>query len=209
VHPIPGYTEIPFDPPNASPDVWRLYHGYRRLRHAERTPGDPIEPDEVIETKLRHPDPDFESRRSLLVKDHTGQAVSSYFAGWVPSHAPGYESSRHLLFASAGVLGPERRHGIGTMWLRRTLNLMTQTDHAVLTADTDEPDGHAFLQHIGAEEKIRGAENRLELADVDWEMVRGWVEEGEAKAGDTRLVFYENRVPDADLRASRPPSPSC
>src|SRR4029077_6547777 len=43
----------PVDTNSASADFWRRYHAFRRDRHLETRPDDPLLPDEVEESKLR------------------------------------------------------------------------------------------------------------------------------------------------------------
>jgi len=50
---------------------------------------------------------------------------------------------------------------------------------------------------MGAESKSAGAENRLQLADVDWAMLRhGW-KTAAAKSPSTRLEVYDGHLPEA------------
>jgi len=188
------FIPVPFEPRDASPEQWARYHAYRRLRHAETRPEDPPLPDDVVEARMRRGDPFGEERRLLL--EHGGRVIGSFYGGRVKPGAPGYASNQHLLWADASVLANERRQGIGRLWARRALDLMDDWGTTVLTCHTEEDDGHAFLRWLGAEPKSVGAENRLDLREVDWAMVDRWVEEGRAASAATRLEFYEHRVPE-------------
>ncbi len=183
-----------FNPKEASPELWTMYHAYRHTRHDEVRPDDPYWPDHLTEEGLKRDDPFNDHHRYLLVRD--GRIISSFYAGRVKPGTPEWDTNRHFLYADAGVLAGERRHGIGTMWAKLVLGIMQDWDSRVLTLDTEEDDGHEFLRWLGAEQKSIGAENRLDLTEVDWDMVQRWVTEGGAKSPDTRLVFHENRVPE-------------
>jgi mycothiol synthase len=61
---------------------------------------------------------------------------------------------------------------------------------------TEEDSGHAFLRWLGATAKLVGAENRLQLADVDWSMARRWIDEGRRRSPQTKLEFYAGRLPE-------------
>lgn len=184
-----------FDPKAAGPDLWAMYHAYRRIRHDETYPEDPIWPDHLSEASLKRDDPFGENKRYLIVRD--GQIISSFYAGRVKPGAPGWDSNQHLLWADAGTLASQRRQGIGTLWAQMALGIMDEWDSRVLTAHSEEDDGQAFLEWLGAEQKSIGAENRLDLHEVDWDMVDRWVAEGAVKSPQSTEVFYENRVPEA------------
>lgn len=182
-----------FDPKTASREQWDIYHRYRRSRAEESDRLDDYFPDHEFELMAKHPDP-FGEHFSFVVPSDGGfiSAMGYYIAN--PT-SPGYESNKHLLNASIGVLTPHRRHGIATTLLRMVYDVMTEHSKTVLTFWTEEDDGHAFLKRIGAEVKQEAAENRLKLAEVDRQMVSDWVKQGRERNPETELIFFENRIP--------------
>jgi RimJ/RimL family protein N-acetyltransferase len=60
------------------------------------------------------------------------------------------------------------------------------------------------MKWLGAPQKGAGAENRLRIADVDWEMVRAWIAEGERRNPQTTLERYDDHIPDAMLEEYAP-----
>lgn len=185
---------VEFIPKEASREEWGLFHEYRKIRALETRPDDPILPDEVVEKNMKRDDPFGISRSFGVVAE--GKLISSTGAYVLKPEAPGYENNKHLLFAGGSVLKEYRRKGLGRMWLRKVAELMDEYDRSVLTTNTEEEEGHAFLRWLGAEEKFVGAENRLDFRAVDWDMVAEWVKEGPERSPDTKLEFFENRLPD-------------
>src|SRR5260370_31616075 len=51
---------------------------------------------------------------------------------------------------------------------------------------------------------MTGAENRLKLADVDWAMMRRWVEEGHSRSPETKFESYDGRLPESMLEDYAP-----
>ena len=48
------WQELEFDTATASPDLWRMYHAYRRARWVERgDPEEPYSPDDVFADSWR------------------------------------------------------------------------------------------------------------------------------------------------------------
>jgi GNAT superfamily N-acetyltransferase len=190
-----NFAPVEVDTEIAGPDFWARFHAYRRLRHAETRPDDPITPDQVVENDMKRPDP-HEVHFRYEISDG-GQMLSWFTAGASRPGAPGHESNKHLLWADLSVHPKHRRRGIGSGWIPVVLQIMDRHSYTKLGADTEEASGHAFLKWLGAEAKLTGAENRLKLADVDWAMLERWVAEGRQRSPDTRLEVYEGRIPES------------
>lgn len=188
---------VAFDPQSLSRETWRQLHAFRHTRHLEVSPDDPEEPDDFVERDMLRPDP-FNERRRYAVFD--GQAVvGTFYLSWDKPDTPGYESNKQFLSAYGSALAGARRRGIGTAYARTALEHMVAEDKTVLNTWSDEDDGYAFLGWLGAETRSAGAENRLDLLEVDWAMVDDWSRQGQSRSAATRLVFYEHRIPDEVL----------
>jgi len=189
------WTPVEVDVARAGPDFWTRYHAYRRLRQAETRPDDPITPDHVVEAEMRRPDP-FQLRFRYEIS--TGGKMLSWFsAGATMPGTPGYDSNKHLLWADWSVHRDHRRRGIGRTWVPILAEIMDRNGYTKVGIGTEEASGHAFLKWLGAEVKFTGAENRLRLADVDWAMMRRWVEDGRKRSPDTRFEMYDGRLPES------------
>lgn len=185
---------VEIEPKKMTREEWTAFHIYRRARHDELRPEDPLTPDDIRETEMKQDDPDNIPRRFVVYQD--GKVVSGFGAGAKRPESPSYESNKHLLWADAAVLKPYRRNGIGTLWLRKTVELMDEYGANVLTTGTEEEDGHAFCKWFGAQERFSGAENRLDFRTIDWAKIEGWASQGRAKSSDSELLLYEHRVPE-------------
>jgi GNAT superfamily N-acetyltransferase len=181
------------DTKSASREFWTRYHAYRRLRHAEAHPGDPVKPDELAELELQHEDPFEIKYRYEISRD--GQMLSEFFAATAKPGTPGYESNKPFMWVAASVHPKHRRHGIGRSWIPLMVDLMNRHGCTTLTLATHEESGHQFLKWMGAEGKSAGAENRLQLAEVDWDMLLRWVRDGAAQSPRTRLEIYDGHLP--------------
>ena len=190
------WTITEFKPKEATREEWDKFHVYRKIRSKEMRPDDPIQPDDEVETQLKMDNPFGESWQFAIYDGD--QKISSLGAGVSKPEAPGYESNKHLFNAGASVLTEYRRRGIGKLWLPKVLELMEKTNTTVLTSGAEQEEGHEFLKWVGFEGKSVGAENRLNFKEIDWDMVSQWVAEGPKASPDTKLVFWENRIPEAE-----------
>ena len=181
----------------AGSDFWKRYHAYRRIRHEESRPDDPLRPDDVEETRLK--------RDSLFDIDYQyemardGALLSWFWGSTAKPGTPGYEANKHLFWGDLFVHPDHRRQRIGASWLPTVLELMDRHGCTVAGFEAEEDSGHAFLKWVGAEAKLTGAENRLKIADVDWSLMRRWVDEGPKRSPQTRLEVYDGPIPEAML----------
>ena len=186
-----------FVPEHASNEEWRRYHAFRRRSHEERRPGEPVEPDDVAQALLCKPSiRSWERQWGVTI---AGEMVSGLSAETVRPESPEYETNRHLLWAWVWVLTPHRRRGIGRAWIPKVLELMDEYGCMVLSMGAEQESGHAFIRWLGAEPKLGERESRLDLRQVDWQMVERWVHDGEAGSPGARLELHGRRMPDEIL----------
>jgi GNAT superfamily N-acetyltransferase len=182
------------DAKTAPKEFWTRYHAYRRLRHEETRPDDPVQPDDLVEMDMKREDP-FEIKYRYEM-DRDGVLLSWFNATTSKPGSPEYETNKHILWADASVHRDHRRRGLGSIWIPLALELMDRHGCTTLSMGTEEESGHAFLKWMGAEAKFSGAENRLKLSDVDWGMVRRWTEDGPRQSPATKLEVYDGFMPE-------------
>jgi mycothiol synthase len=193
-------SPVAVDAKAGSPDFWARYHAYRRLRHAETRPDEPVKPDDLVEMGMRREDPFEIVYRYEIARDGTGSSPSAML-GWFEANtarpgSPGYETNKHILWAKASVHRDHRRQGIGQKWIALALELMDRHGCTKLSVGTEEESGHAFLKWMGAEATLGDLESRLSMSTVDWTMLRRWVEEGSKLSPTTKLEVYDGHLPE-------------
>ena len=188
-------TADPVDVMIAGREFWERYHEYRRVRHADQRPDDPLRPDDLEEKRLKRANPfEFEYRYEV-VRDRV--MISMFGGQTIRPGNPEYESNKHLFWTDFYVLPGERRRGVGASWLPVILELMDRHGCTVVGMGAEDEPGHAFLKWAGAEAKFSGAENRLRIADVDWAMLERWVKEGQARSPLTKLEVHDGILPES------------
>jgi GNAT superfamily N-acetyltransferase len=188
---------VEFLPREASRDEWGRYHAYRRLEHAEFRPDEPLAPDDVVEVREKRLDP-FNWSRSFHVVD--GDVVVAALEAEGPRpESPEYATNRHLLWAWGYVLQAHRRRAIALSMVPRVLDLLDEYGASVLSSSAEDDAGHGLLRRLGAEPKLVERESRLDLREVDWDMIARWIAESEAAAQGARLELHTPWVPDERL----------
>ncbi len=191
---------VPFDPETASRDEWARYHAYRRLRHEETDPDDPMIDDASLETLWKRPDPQFKTLRFAVIEPDPPETQIGYVEFSVfKEDAPSYEGNEHLAQVNITLLEPHRRRGLGRELLEKVAELGEVHDKSRLIGSSDEEDGKAFARALGAEVALEGMENRLGLEGVEWGMVEGWTAEGPERAPSSTIHWFTNHIDDALL----------
>jgi len=154
-----------FSPKSATGEEWQAFHSYMRLRAAEEDPGEPVVNDEVRQRDMQIDWPLFEAHRVLAFVD--GKIVGSLAMWTRRPGTPDYEAHAQHMGADAGVRKTRRRQGVGTALLGELSAFMRERGLVTATLSARVGDGTAFLSSIGAVEKHRMMENRLDLSRVD------------------------------------------
>lgn len=191
-------TLQPFDPGTASPEAWQRLHAYRRLRQQEDWPGEPALSDEAFEAELRQSWPLSEQRRTMAVRQD-GEFVGNLILAFRRAGSPGSEDFAPHVDVWGGVLGPQRRQGVGRALLGALLAFMEHQGRTLATFKVHLPESHAFLTALGAQEKYRSIENRLALAALDWDALAHWQTQATAIDSGLRWELHAGRVPMARL----------
>jgi len=189
----------PFDPKTASRDAWARYHAFRRARHAEHSPEDPIASDEKEELAMKRDDPEGDQFLYGAVEPATGVLIGGLWMGVLKETAPSYTTNGHIAWLDVSVLGSHRRNGIGTALLRLVPELCRERGIRLLMGWVMEEDGKSFARAVGAKIGSRRRENRLDLDRLDWPMVEGWARAGPAQSPGSRLRWFDGRIDDGVL----------
>ena len=183
------------DPKTADRAFWQRFHTMRRQRHRETRPDDPLVPDGVEEQMMKRDDPFRIQHRYEVSRD--GAMLSWLYCESITPGTPEYESNKQFFGADIFVDPKHRRQRLATSWFALVAQLMDRHGCTVLNLYSELEPGHQFLKWIGAEPKLTEIENRLKLADLDWEMVERWAAEGAARSPQTKLEFYDGKIPES------------
>ncbi len=188
---------VPFDPETASREEWRRFHTYRRARHMETDPDDPIWEDETVERAERHPNPQWDWRRLVVLDgDQPDVEIGEVYLEFSRPGTPTHEKNAHIAHAWISVLKPYRRQALGSRLLPKIVELAREHGRTIIQSWCEEDDGKAFAVAIGAKVVQQRRENRLNLGKVDWSMVERWAKEGPVRAPGTTLRWFANRIDD-------------
>ena len=182
----------PFDPFTATEEEWKLFHEFRYKRYPEFAPGDPITADEAVEKSLR-----FMRDEEYIETHSVHQKGSDEWIGLVRvSHiketSPSYEENKDQCFVyNLALLTPYRGKGIGKKLLKVVLDYAKKYQKDIIITGVSEDHGKRFMRKLNAHEALTGIENRLDLTDLNWDMIDAWIEEGPRRSPESKLEFFE------------------
>jgi RimJ/RimL family protein N-acetyltransferase len=192
------YKIIEFEPKEVPDEFWDGYFEYIKANHMEMNPDDPLPNREGLIQRQKADIPDYYVKRLLAI---TPQEKIIGWAGFGVDKETSseYEKNKHIARLNIVVLKDYRRNGIGTEFLKYTVKEIQSLNRTIIECGSDHEAGKAFLKHYGAEMTIEGAENRLEMEDVDWDMVQEWINEGSKRAPGVKIETFLDECPEEIL----------
>ncbi|MCK4845549.1 MAG: GNAT family N-acetyltransferase, partial [Candidatus Heimdallarchaeota archaeon] len=183
------YKIIEFEPKEAPDDFWDNYIQFTEANFRYNNPGDPLPNREATIQRQKADIPDLHVKRWLVITPESKIIAWAGF-GVEKESSSSYEENKHLASTNIAVLHDYQRKGIGTELLKVLVKETQSFGITVLETGTDTDSGRAFLKYYGAQLTIEGAENRLKLEEVDWELMQSWVDEGPKRAKDVKLESF-------------------
>jgi GNAT superfamily N-acetyltransferase len=191
---LPVEIELrPFDPTNLSSQDWSIYHEYRRKRHLETNPEDPILDDASAQKSLivQFENPEIEPHVfAIFEPGNQSTQIGEFVYIGIRDDAKMFEKNKHLVMFNISLLPEYRRQGIGRNLLTHVYEYAKKNEKPIIISDTNESDGRGFFKSIGAQEALSNAQNRLTLEGVDWDMMQSWIDDGVKRSGGSKLQFF-------------------
>ena len=170
---------------------WKKYHEYRRIRWEETNPDDPIQPDEVVEKSFKQ---DYTNKDMFIEtymitdSDEDSKQIGSIVMVTFSETNPSYETNKHIAQFDIALLKEYRRQGLATRAIPFLVGFAKKHNNRLFINGVSEKDGKEFLGHLGATFALASKENRLQMKNVDWEMVKSWITEGASLNKTTKLI---------------------
>ena len=180
-----------FYPKKAPDEFWESYFEFNEAVFRHQHPDDPLPNREAVIQRQKTDMADFIVTRWLAYSPE-GKIVGWAGSGVFSKTSPNYEQNKHIAQMNI-VTHPEHyRKGIGTALLRVVAQHTHDLGRTTFEINTDYDSGRFFLEHYGGKLSLEGSENRLNLEDVNWDLMQKWVDEGPKRAeGVTIESFFQ------------------
>ncbi|MHA2249201.1 MAG: GNAT family N-acetyltransferase [Candidatus Kariarchaeaceae archaeon] len=101
-----------------------------------------------------------------------------------------YDDNPHIMYPVIQVDRDYSRQGIGTALLKGITDFGIANNKTVIEIETSNEDSRIFYQHFGATISLEGAYYRLNFADIDWELMETWRNEGKERSPNLRIQVF-------------------
>jgi len=184
----------PFDPFKATEADWKIFHEYRYKRYPEFAPGDPITANDAVENSLRFMrDEEYIETHSVHLVDAPDEWIGLVRVSTLKETSPSYEENKHQCFVyNVALLSSYRGKGLAKKLLAPVLDFAKRYEKRLIIADVSEADGKRFIKKLKAEEAQSGVENRLDLTNLDWNLVEEWAKDGPVRSPESQLEYFQD-----------------
>ncbi len=159
-------------------------------------PTDPVPSMERCKNDILNQHPHWSHPRWLALEKKTNRVLGFAFLEYKNENSPDYSDESHIAYFDIQVLQDFRRNGIGTSLLRALSKGAKSLGKIKLMGEYTLDSGRNFSErynsHIGSEH----VENRLYIKDIDWDLVKTWIKEGQEKAPGVTIKTY-TEIPDS------------
>ncbi|GEM84151.1 GNAT family N-acetyltransferase [Meiothermus hypogaeus] len=173
-------------------------NNFTNLIRAERTPDDPPRSLEETIQQARNIPPVVDLRMWGME-----QPEGTEFVAVGSIEIVQLEQNRHAAQFNLDVLPEFRERGLEVSLLRHITEVAEQAGRSLLITSTNSrvPWGEALMQKLGAEKALESHTNQLVLRELDQHLVKSWLEQGQEKAVEFELLFWEGAYPQEHLTA--------
>jgi GNAT superfamily N-acetyltransferase len=185
-----------FEPATASEAELRAAHVFLVRTSAELWPLGPHETFEEFLNGLRTRPPSEEYHKWYVTpKDASEPVAGANLFIWYG------EANQHIANFWVRVLPEYRRQGIATRLLQPVAETARANDRALLQAWTtsNAPDGSAFMERIGAKMGQEESVSKLELREMNRDLIHEWLDNAEALQSEFELGFWVGKYPQREL----------
>jgi mycothiol synthase len=185
-----------FDPQAATDAEWTAFNSFKNAALAERMPDDPPRTVEQRQVDLRNIPPVFHVRH-WLAWDAGHRTVIGVAALILIE----MEENRHVAQFELDVLPAYRRQGLGSRLLGLLADQAQAANRRLLITETHGavPAGDAFMAHVGGTLALESHINRLDLEEIDRDLLRAW--QTDARHAGFTLGLWAGPYPEADIDA--------
>ena len=137
---------------------------------------------------------------SVRLRENPSEIIAWLRMSFFRDTSPSYSGNEHLLRVWVAVVKEYRRNGIGGDFLKLIHNCAVDAGKSVVIGVVFGEGGREFSRLVGCTEALVSRIDRLDMDDVDWNMVERWKREGAERSPNASIECYSS-IPDERLEA--------
>ncbi|MBI3734355.1 MAG: GNAT family N-acetyltransferase [Chloroflexi bacterium] len=186
------------NPKTASDQEYAALNRFGNILRAERLPNDPPMPLEEEIQRGRNIPPFVDVKFWATRRADSAEIIATALTAILRTG-----DNEHVAQFEIEVLPEMRRQGLGRQLLARVAGTAKQEGRRLMITDTSEriPAGEAFMRRLGAAMGLATHVNQLDLAELNHDLVRLWLEQAPQRAPGFEIGFWPGAYPEEDLQA--------
>jgi GNAT superfamily N-acetyltransferase len=188
-----SYKLKKIDPKNLSEQEWEDYLDHYEAMHWEEFPNYPDPARKKRRQELEMGYPFYTPHRWFVYVNDS--FVGYAFLGYENEQSPSYQTNGHLVELHISLDQQFRRKGIGKQIFDELIDFARREGKTRLTIWTPNSTGKNFAQKLGGQLDHEHFVNKLELADVDWDLMKRWIDDSLTLTPEVSIESY-HEIPD-------------
>ena len=187
-----------FNPKNASDKLWDDFYSHHSNINREIFPDDPLQSKKMFIKSISNPIPHHQIYRWIVRETSNSMVIGYAYLEFHNTKSPSYEANKNITFAEVSVHKNHRRKGIGSKLVLLMLKKAQEEGKELFQSWGIPGLSCGFFERYGGLVASKEEENRLNIAEVDWDMMNSWRNEGFLKATNVSLDRFV-RVSEEDI----------
>jgi GNAT superfamily N-acetyltransferase len=188
---------VDFIPKEATEEMWEVYFHLSEMIFREFNKKGRLPDRGVVRRLFSTPNPLHAIKRWLVLSNEK-RAVAYARMSYDTELSPDYEINRHIFQAQISVAPEYRKQKIASLILKTINRAAKEMGKETLMAEADNPVGVKFCSHLRGVNVHEVVEHRLYVEDINWDLVKEWVEKGKAKSPRTTVELFKE-CPERDI----------
>ena len=188
---------VEFIPKEATEDMWEAYFTLNETIFSTIGKGGRL-PDRGRVRRFFSTSNPLYSVKRWLVLDKEGKAIASAWMSYDTESSPDYESNKHICQVNITVVPSYRRKKLRTFLMKNIIQTARLLKRDTIIAEADTLGRLEFFKHLRGEPVHEEVRYRLDMEDVDWQLVEQWLKKGRTKSLDIKVEFFQD-CPEKDI----------
>lgn len=178
-------------------DDWRLFHTFRRLFHNENEPDEPILDDKTTEVYIKRDMITSGMELSVYRIFDSNNVIGSFYYGIYNESSTSYLGNERVARFEIQLLKAYHQKSIATKALQIMVDDCEKRGKSVFISEFQNSYYKPFFEAIGGTIAQTNNESKLIISEVDESMIKSWISEAERENPDTKVLVFENKIPES------------